>query len=48
MRVIKVFFLGLLYGWFMKWIIDEIYTKDNLRMITNENMQLRDRIRPPP
>jgi predicted flap endonuclease-1-like 5' DNA nuclease len=45
MRVIKVFFLGLLYGWFMKWIIDEIYTKDNLRMITNENSLLRERIR---
>jgi predicted flap endonuclease-1-like 5' DNA nuclease len=45
MRVIKVFFLGLLYGWFMKWIIDEIYTKDNLRMITNENEYLRDRIK---
>ena len=44
MRVLRVFFLGLVYGWFMRWIIDEIYTKDNLRMITNENEYLRDRI----
>jgi predicted flap endonuclease-1-like 5' DNA nuclease len=29
----------------MRWIIDEIYSKDNLRMITNENEYLRDRIR---
>src|SRR5215212_9425908 len=45
MRVLRVFFLGLVYGWFMKWIIDEIYTKDHLRRITNENALLRDRIR---
>lgn len=45
MRVIKVFLVGLLYGWFMRWIIDEIYLKDNLRLIANENAQLRDRIR---
>lgn len=45
MRVLKVFFLGFLYGWFMKWIIDEIYTRDNLRMITNDNEYLRDRIK---
>ena len=45
MRVLKVFFLGLVYGWFMRWIIDEIYTRDNLRMITNENVKLKDRIR---
>ena len=45
MRVLRVFFLGLVYGWFMKWIIDEIYARDNLRMITNENEYLRDRIK---
>jgi predicted flap endonuclease-1-like 5' DNA nuclease len=44
MRVLKVFFLGLLYGWYMKWIIDEIFVKDQYRMITNENLQLRERI----
>ena len=45
MRVLRVFFLGLLYGWLMRWIIDEIYTRDHLRMITNENTLLRERIR---
>lgn len=45
MRVVKVFFLGFLYGWFMKWIIDEIYTKNKYRMITNENVLLKERIK---
>jgi predicted flap endonuclease-1-like 5' DNA nuclease len=45
MKVIRVFFLGLIYGWFMRWIIDQIFLNDNLRMITNENEQLRERIR---
>jgi predicted flap endonuclease-1-like 5' DNA nuclease len=45
MRVLKVFFLGFVYGWFMRWIIDEIYLKDNHRMIADENVQLKDRIR---
>jgi predicted flap endonuclease-1-like 5' DNA nuclease len=45
MRVVKVFFLGFLYGWFMKWILDEIYTKDKYRMITNENILLKERIK---
>ena len=44
MRVLKVFFLGLLYGWFMKWIIDEIFVRDQYRMITNENLQLREKM----
>jgi predicted flap endonuclease-1-like 5' DNA nuclease len=34
----------LVYGWLLKYIIDEIYTKDNLRMITKENSLLRERI----
>ena len=45
MRLVKIFFLGLVYGWFMRWIIDEIYIKDQYRMVTNENEMLRDRIR---
>lgn len=44
MKVLRVFFLGLIYGWFMRWIIDEIFLKDQYRIITNENAQLRDRI----
>jgi predicted flap endonuclease-1-like 5' DNA nuclease len=45
MRAIKVFILGVIFGVYLKWIIDEIYTRDNLRMIANENLRLRDRIR---
>jgi predicted flap endonuclease-1-like 5' DNA nuclease len=45
MKVLRVFFLGLIYGWFMRWIIDQIFLNDNLRMITNENEQLKDRLR---
>jgi len=45
MKVLKVFFLGLVYGWFMKYILDEIFTKDHLRMIANENTLLRERIK---
>ena len=45
MRVLRVFFLGFVYGWFMRWIIDEIYLKDNLKMITDENILLKDRIK---
>lgn len=44
MRAIRVFILGVFFGVYLKWIIDEIYTRDHLRMIANENVQLRDRI----
>jgi large subunit ribosomal protein L21 len=29
----------------MRWIIDQIFINDHLRMITNENEQLKDRLR---
>src|SRR5215216_3200459 len=45
MRVIRVFFLGMVFGWLMKWIIDEIFTRDHLRMTTNQNALLQDRIK---
>ncbi len=45
MKVLRVFFLGLVYGWFMKYILDEIFMKDHLRMIANENMLLKERIK---
>ncbi len=45
MKVLRVFFLGLVYGLFMKYILDEIFIKDHLRMITNENTLLRERIK---
>jgi predicted flap endonuclease-1-like 5' DNA nuclease len=44
MRAIRVFILGVFFGVYLKWIIDEIYTRDRLRMIANENTRLRDRI----
>lgn len=44
MKVLRVFFLGFVYGIFMKYIIDEIFVKDHLRMIANENTLLRQRI----
>src|SRR5215207_8424042 len=45
MRAMKVFFLGLVFGWLIKWIIDEIFNEDNLRIITNENALLQERIK---
>ncbi len=44
MKVLRVFFLGFVYGLFMKYIIDEIFVRDHLRMIANENTVLRERI----
>jgi predicted flap endonuclease-1-like 5' DNA nuclease len=44
MKVLRVFFLGFVYGIFMKYIIDEIFVRDQYRMITNENSLLRQRI----
>jgi len=45
MRVLKVFFLGLVYGWFMRWIIDKIFLEENLRILTNENVLLIQRVK---
>jgi predicted flap endonuclease-1-like 5' DNA nuclease len=45
MRVLKVFFLGLVYGWFLRWILDVIFHEDELRILSNENALLRQRIR---
>lgn len=45
MRAMKVFFLGLVFGWLVKWMIDDIFNEDNLRIITNENALLQERIR---
>jgi large subunit ribosomal protein L21 len=44
MRAIRVFILGVIFGVYLKWIIDEIYTRDHLRMIADENTQLKDRL----
>lgn len=44
MRVLKVFLVGLLYGWFLRWIVDAIFLNDNLRQLANENALLKQRI----
>lgn len=44
MKAMRVFILGVIFGVYLKWIIDEIYARDHLRMIANENTQLRDRL----
>lgn len=44
MRVIKVFLLGLIFGWFMRWIIDRIYYEDDFKRIADENALLKERV----
>ena len=44
MRVLKVFFLGLAFGWFMRWIMAEIFLRDAFKRLSNENALLKQRI----
>jgi predicted flap endonuclease-1-like 5' DNA nuclease len=44
MKVLRVFFVGLIYGWLMRWVVDKIFLEDNLRVLANENEILRQRI----
>ena len=44
MRVVKVFLVGLRYGWCLRWIGDAIFLNDTLRMLTDENALLKQRI----
>jgi len=44
MKVLRVFFVGLIYGWLMRWVVDKIFLEDNLRALANENEILRQRI----
>ena len=44
MKVLRVFFVGLVFGWLMRWVIDKIFLEDNVRMLVNENDLLRQRI----
>ena len=44
MKVLRVFFVGLVFGWLMRWIIDKIFLEEDLRMLVNENDLLRQRI----
>ncbi len=45
MKALKVFILGLLYGWFAKVAIDRIYRDKEVEDIRNENANLREYIR---
>jgi predicted flap endonuclease-1-like 5' DNA nuclease len=44
MKVLRVFFVGLVFGWLMRWIIDKIFLEEELRLLTNDNDLLRQRI----
>ena len=44
MKVLRVFFVGLVFGWLMRWVIDKIFLEENLRLLTNENLVLKQRI----
>jgi predicted flap endonuclease-1-like 5' DNA nuclease len=44
MKVLRVFFLGLVYGFLMRWVLDKIYLEENLRNLSNDNALLRQRI----
>ena len=44
MKVLRVFFVGLIYGWLLRWVVDKIFMEDNLRALANENEILRQRI----
>jgi predicted flap endonuclease-1-like 5' DNA nuclease len=44
MKVLRVFLVGLVFGWLMRWILDKILLEDNLRILSDENEILRGRI----
>ena len=44
MKVLKVFILGLLYGWLVKFTIDRIYRDHEIDDIKNENAFLKEHI----
>lgn len=45
MKVLKVFVLGLLYGWLVKFTIDRIYPENKIADNTKENILLKEHIR---
>ena len=45
MKVLKVFVLGLLYGWLVKFTIDRIYRDNKIADNTKENIFLKEHIR---
>lgn len=44
MKVLRVFFLGVVFGMLMRWILDKILLEDNLRELADENALLKQRI----
>jgi predicted flap endonuclease-1-like 5' DNA nuclease len=44
MNVVAMFVLGLLIGWLAEWVIDWYYWRDRIHHVTDENMQLKERI----
>ena len=45
MKVLRVFFLGLIFGWFMRWVMDLIFLEEDLRILKNENTLLTQRLK---
>lgn len=45
MKALKVFILGLIYGWLVQSLINRIYRDNNVVGITRENAMLRERVR---
>jgi len=44
MKAIKVFVLGLLCGWLFKWVIDKVYSENDVNNIANEHVFLKESI----
>ncbi len=45
MKIIRVFLLGVFYGWLLKLVIDKVYRNDQVAVLTGENDSLRKQIR---
>jgi len=45
MKVLRVFFVGLIYGWLLRWVLDKIFLEDKMRLLADENEILKQRIR---
>lgn len=44
MKALKVFLLGLMYGWVIKFLIDRIYRTDEIEAMRTENVSLKQYI----
>ena len=43
MKIIRVFLLGVFYGWLLKLVIDKVYRNDQVAVLTGENDLLENR-----